>query len=60
MTKDRTREWRVDDAKLWIEPGGGVTLKAVTAEGDPIELTANQARELAAALLETAAVDDAT
>ena len=57
MALDPTREWSVDDVGLWIDPGGGVTIKAVTAEGDPVELTAGQARELAAALLEAAALD---
>jgi hypothetical protein len=31
--------WQVDgEVSLWLEPGGGITLKAVTVEGDPVEL----------------------
>jgi hypothetical protein len=34
-------------------------VKAVTREGDPVELTAEQARQVAAAVLKAAAVDEA-
>jgi hypothetical protein len=51
--------WRVDDVHLWLDAGGGITLKAVTAEGDPVELGSEQARRLAAALIEAADRDDA-
>jgi hypothetical protein len=44
---------------LWLDPGGGITLQAVTAEGDPVELNSTQARDLAAALIEAADRDDA-
>lgn len=60
MTIDPIRQWRIDDVRLWIDPGGGVTIKAITAEGDPVELSSAQARDLAAALLEAATIDDAT
>jgi hypothetical protein len=54
------RAWQVDeDVSLWLDPGGGITLKAVTAEGDPVELGSTQARKLAAALVEAADADDA-
>ena len=52
--------WRVDDdVRLWLDPEGGITLKAATAEGDPVELSSAQARSLAAALTEAADRDDA-
>jgi hypothetical protein len=51
--------WQVDnDVRLWIDPSGGITLKAVTAEGDPVELSSTQARELAEALIDVASRDD--
>jgi hypothetical protein len=52
--------WRVDhDVHLWLDPEGGITLKAVTPEGDPVELSSAQARSLAAALIEAADRDNA-
>jgi hypothetical protein len=48
-----------DDVKLWLDPDGGITLKAVTKEGDPVELSASQAHLLAKALEELAEADDA-
>jgi hypothetical protein len=34
-----TDSWRVDDdVLLWLDPNGGITLKAATPEGDPVEL----------------------
>jgi hypothetical protein len=50
---------RVDDVRVWLDPGGGITIKAVTREGDPVELSSTQARQLAAALVELADRDDA-
>jgi hypothetical protein len=51
--------WQVDDdVRLWLEPGGGITLRAVTVEGDPVEISSKQARDLAAALIEAADRDD--
>jgi len=55
-----TDSWQVDeDVRLWLDPGGGITLQAVTAEGDPVELNSTKARDLAAALIEAADRDDA-
>ncbi|MDX6514524.1 MAG: hypothetical protein QOH73_190 [Gaiellaceae bacterium] len=52
--------WQVDDdVHLWLDPSGGITLKAVTAQGDPVELSETQARNLAAALLDAAERDAA-
>lgn len=50
--------FRVDDVSVWLDAGGGITIKAVTATRDPVELSAAQARELAALLLRLAAVDE--
>jgi len=47
-----------DDVLLSIDPDGGIAIKAVTDEGDPVELSSSQARRLAAALQEAAALDE--
>jgi RHS repeat-associated protein len=44
----------IPEVRAWIDPGGGITLYAATAEGDPVELSASEARRLAARLLELA------
>ena len=48
-----------DDVAVWLDPGGGITIKAVTRENDPVELSSTQARRLAAALLDLADREDA-
>jgi hypothetical protein len=48
-----------DDVRIWLDPGGGITIKAVTPEGDPVELSSTQARQLAQALSELAEQDEA-
>jgi hypothetical protein len=40
-----------DDVYCWLEQDSSVMLKAVTRFGDPVELTADDARAIAAALL---------
>jgi hypothetical protein len=40
-----------DDVYCWLEQDSSVMLKAVTQFGDPVELTAADARSIAAALL---------
>jgi hypothetical protein len=52
---DEKGVYHVDEAYLWLEQGSSVMLKAVTEHGDPLELTAADARELAGALLQLAA-----
>jgi hypothetical protein len=53
------RQYDIDeDVNVWLDPEGGITLKAVTKEGDPVELSAAQARRLAKALEELAEADD--
>jgi hypothetical protein len=57
MSLDDARE--VDaDIRAYVDPGGGITMKAATPEGDPVELSAAQARRLAALLMELADADD--
>ncbi len=43
-----------DDVYCWLEQDSSVMLKAVTQFGDPVELTADDARAIASALLEFA------
>jgi len=40
-----------DDVYGWVEQESSVMFKAVTRHGDPVELTAEEARSVAAALL---------
>jgi hypothetical protein len=40
-----------DDVICWLEHDRSIMLKAVTGFGDPVELTADEARDIAAALL---------
>ena len=43
-----------DDVYCWAEQRSSVMLKAVTKFGDPVELTADEARTVAAVLLRLA------
>ena len=47
-----------NDVRCW-EDSGGVMIKAVTAQGDPVELSVEQARSLVAALERCIATADA-
>jgi hypothetical protein len=50
------RKYELDpDVRVWIDPDGGITIKAVTVFGDPVELSATEARQLADALIGLAA-----
>jgi hypothetical protein len=51
-------EWRVDDVHVWIDPDGGITIKAATPKGDPVEISSDQAKQLADALVEAATIDE--
>ena len=42
------------DVRLWVDPDGVIHLKAADTFGDAIELTADEAREVAQALQELA------
>jgi len=39
---------------FWIEAGTSIHLKSITPQGDPVELSADEAREIATQLLECA------
>jgi hypothetical protein len=51
---DEVRTLADGDVRMWIADGGAIHLKAADPHGDPTELTADMAREVAAALLELA------
>jgi hypothetical protein len=44
-----------DDVYGWVEQESSVMFKAATRDGDPVELTAEEARAVAKALVELAA-----
>lgn len=50
--------WVHEEISVWLDPTGGVTIKAVTPQGDPVELSSSEARRLATILTELAAQDD--
>lgn len=52
------RRFADGEVTMWID--GAIRLRAVSPFGDPTELTADAAREIAAALLELAQQLDAT
>jgi hypothetical protein len=43
-----------EDVRVWVEPETGVFIRAVTSHGDPVELSAAEARHLAQVLSELA------
>ena len=49
-----------DDVSMWIEGDASIHFKAVTRFGDPVELTAAEARAIAQALDRLAAELEAT
>jgi hypothetical protein len=52
MTANRSyQELSNGEVRLWIHEGGAIALKCVTREGDPVELSENEAEELATALM---------
>jgi hypothetical protein len=53
------RVHQIDGVSVWIDENGGITIKALTPAGDPVELSSTQARRLAALLNELADLDDA-
>ena len=46
------------DVYIWIEQGQSICIKAVTSFGDPVELNATEAREIAEKLNEFVAKID--
>lgn len=57
MSREEIHE--VDDVSVWLDEGGGIAIRAVTASGDPVELSSAQARLLAEVLNRLADKDDA-
>lgn len=53
-TAQSLSQFIADEVRVWIEQEASIHLRAVTVEGDPVELTGLEARELAAALLRMA------
>jgi hypothetical protein len=51
---DEIRVLAGGEVRVWIADGGAIHLQAADPHGDPTELTAPMAREVAAALLELA------
>jgi hypothetical protein len=47
-----------DSPKFWIDPTGGIKIKAVTPEGDPVGISSSQAPQLAEALQRAGDLDD--
>jgi len=52
-TDEQIQKFAGGEVYLWLEQESSIQLKAVSGS-DPIELTANEARKIAAALIETA------
>ncbi|WP_265578239.1 DUF6360 family protein [Pseudomonas protegens] len=53
MSIDRTTDYFESSegaVRLWVEQGSAIHLKAISPHNDPVELTAEQAQELAQAL----------
>jgi hypothetical protein len=54
LTSEDSDLWRLGDVALWVEQGSSIQLKAVTGFGDPVELSTDEARQVAQALLQHA------
>lgn len=54
MPKDGLQKFAEGDVYFWIEQESSIHLKAITRHGDPVELTTDEARNLAKALLRAA------
>jgi len=49
------QELSAGEVRMWIHEGDAIALKCVTREGDPVELSEEEAEELASALLKLVA-----
>jgi hypothetical protein len=49
--------FEIDDVRVWLDQGGGIAIKTVSPDNDPVELSPTQARRLAAVLIELAESD---
>ncbi len=54
--RDAAKTFSDGEIALWIEQGSSIHIKAASAHGDPVELTAEEARELAQQLLKFASM----
>lgn len=52
------RELAGGEIRVWVEQGQSICMRAVTKEGDPVELNAEEVRELIQCLEELAALTD--
>jgi hypothetical protein len=49
---DSSRDlWQLGDVSLWVEQDSSIQLKAMTRQGDPVELSPDEARRVAQTLL---------
>ena len=48
--KSEVVELAGNDITIWVEPGGPLCIKALTAEGDPVELAEHEVEDLILAL----------
>jgi hypothetical protein len=54
MSAKELHEFGGGEVYFWIEANSSIMLKAVTKHGDPVELGAEEVREIAEALLKAA------
>jgi hypothetical protein len=57
--KRQIQKFAGGEVYFWLEQDSSIHLKAVSAHDDPVELTADEAREIASALISTAQKLDA-
>ena len=53
-SKKEFQSFADDEVRFWVEQESSIHLKAATPQGDPVELSANDARKIAAALIAAA------
>ena len=53
-SKHQVQKFAAGEVYLWLEQDSSIHLKAASEHGDPVELTADEAREIASALIATA------
>ena len=58
-SKQQIQKFAGGDVYLWLEQDSSIQLKAASANGDPVELTVDEAREIASALIAAAQKLDA-
>ena len=57
--KQQMQKFAGGEVYLWLEQGTSIHLKAASANGDPVELRVDEAREIASALIAAAQKLDA-